>query len=896
MKKKIILLLLFFIFIFGISSCGIEENPTPTPDPIQEQLKKPVLTLSSDKIEWEKVENATKYIININGVDRANITNTYYELSNFDEDGEYIVKVQAVDIENKTSDYSDELKVTIDRRKALNTPVLTVSDNNLEVSWKIVDLATGYIININGEDKEPLSTTQRKYQIPTDHSGTYEIKVKAITTLKNYKDSEYSDIVKLTFKYETQLESPIVKNTGGMIEWEAIENASKYIVSVNNEEIVTTDTKYILPKESKEEYNIIVFAASDDKRYEKSVASNIITYIPTQMGYLSGNDIDFSIYENTSAYVQVRTADEFLTALKNAQLSYETTLTSIKNNGYVEVENAHKYEGNWKTLLSNGLFIKNSDGTFTKIPADTKFSNPNYTNEMEYYKVGYVVRNNTRKNEGNWQNALNKGLFLKNSDGTFTKIPVDTPFTDPNYTASMTYYEESPYIKVEYTQQLISPGSVHVIEIMNDLELGWNKLSEAAKATNMVQNFTKASSETAYTMSSMFKEYGMSQILVQRINDLLIYSKNGSKITHGGFKVNYCKNVVFRNIEMDEMWQWEDSKLSTTAKVGDMDAFGWAYFKIGYSDDIWIDHCTFGKSYDGQIDIANTTQDTLGTYKYAPYGSDNTSNVHISWCNFKAGSDDPNGYLMKMMAEIEADYQAGNNNYLYYKALRDAGITKEQIIYGIAIPQKKAFLCGDTGNGNDDLTYNYNLTLSIDNCYFKNIEDRLPKVRGGNAYVTNSIFDNSEYYTYRTELKTANVASKVSNINSSWKCALVSQGFVVGCDGSIYSENCIFKGIYSLLKNNDGIGNGGAKLINCSYQVEPTDSVYIGSSFDENEQFSKNGSLDYDEFFFRTNDNKAPFVQKIISLDNLESNLLNSKYKVGINTTYEEGYLLKSYK
>ena len=51
-----------------------------------------------------------------------------------------------------------------------------------------------------------------------------------------------------------------------------------------------------------------------------------------------------------------------------------------------------------------------------------------------------------------------------------------------------------------------------------------------------------------------------------------------------------------------------------------------------------------------------------------------------------------------------------------------------------------------------------------------------------------------------------------------------------------------------------------------------------------------------DEFFFRTNDNKAPFVQKIISLDNLESNLLNSKYKVGINTTYEEGYLLKSYK
>ncbi len=51
-----------------------------------------------------------------------------------------------------------------------------------------------------------------------------------------------------------------------------------------------------------------------------------------------------------------------------------------------------------------------------------------------------------------------------------------------------------------------------------------------------------------------------------------------------------------------------------------------------------------------------------------------------------------------MMDKIEQEYQSGKTNYLYYNKLRDSGITFEEILYGIAIPQKKGFLFGDSGN------------------------------------------------------------------------------------------------------------------------------------------------------------------------------------------------------
>lgn len=455
-------------------------------------------------------------------------------------------------------------------------------------------------------------------------------------------------------------------------------------------------------------------------------------------------------------------------------------------------------------------------------------------------------------------------------------------------------------------------GKVHVIEITQDLNLGYYKLSEESKKkTEIVEDFCRrnANQISKFSMSEMFNENGISQIKVENTSNLLVFSKNGSKITHAGFKLTSDTNVVFRNLEFDEIWQWEDSSDSEVGAVGDYDAFGWAYFKIAFCGYVWIDHCTFGKSYDGQIDYSNPVYDANpGTAFRAPYGAKGPNGLHISWCSFNAGSDDENGYLYKMMKSIEDDYNAGGNKNLYYKALRDGGLTFEEILYGIAIPQKKGFLCGDDAkfsgsyDNADDYNFNLKLQISFANCIFKNLEDRLPKLRGGNAYIYNCIVDSSEYYVYRTKLKAKNAASLVQAVNSTWKCALVSQGMLCGNGGSIKAENCIFRGIDSLLKNNDTKNSGvyvqgGYQLINCSYQKAATDSIITGSTTESPNLFpnSSTTTLKTENFKWHTEDGKQPFVITPFALNLLEKRVTNSKYGAGAGRALEDRLLKCDY-
>ncbi len=439
-------------------------------------------------------------------------------------------------------------------------------------------------------------------------------------------------------------------------------------------------------------------------------------------------------------------------------------------------------------------------------------------------------------------------------------------------------------------------GTVKVIEIANDMNLGYNKLSQSIKSSGLVDDFAKKMNNlTDYVpMSDMLLENGISQIKVENTSNLLIYSKNGSKLTHCGFKLTSDDNVVFRNLAFDEIWQWEDGRINTANKIGDYDLFGWAYFKIAFCGYIWIDHCTFGKSYDGQIDYSNPVYNAnAGVAFRAPYGADGNNGLHISWCSFNAGSDDKDGYLYQMMDKIEQEYQSGKTNYLYYNKLRDSGITFEEILYGIAIPQKKGFLFGDSGNNKEDYDYNLSLQASFSNCIFKNIEDRLPKLRGGNIYMYNCMVDSLQYYTYRSKLLTKSAALQVQLVNSGWKCALVSQGIVCGNGGSIKAESCAFKGIATLLKNNDSNASpkvdGGYQLVNCSYQVNET------SKPTTNFTNSSSSTLKEENFKWHTKDEQAPFTIMAYTLENLEKNLNNSYYGVGVRNHENIDFLKVNY-
>ncbi len=444
-----------------------------------------------------------------------------------------------------------------------------------------------------------------------------------------------------------------------------------------------------------------------------------------------------------------------------------------------------------------------------------------------------------------------------------------------------------------FKQELKKDSTIKVIEITNDLNLGYNLLSNEAKTSGIVDNFSsklqsKIDNNTlGIEMSDMFLENGISQIKFENISNLLIFSKNASKITHAGFKVTSSNNIVFKNLEFDELWQWEDSsKTNPSYTIGDYDVFGWAYFKIAFCGTVLIDHCTFGKSYDGQIDISNPDYvtniykyDSSGnvvidkngnkssqyyTYVRAPYGANGLCEVHISNCNFKSGSDDQNGYLYKMMSKIEQSYQNGENKYLYYKTLRDNyNLSFEQILYGIAIPQKKGFLCGDREDRDE---YNEKLYVSFNNCYFKNLEDRLPKVRGGFAWIYNSIIDSEDYYKIKNQIQ---IAKNISSINSKYKCALVSQGMVASNNADVLCHNVIFKGVESVLKNNENNTTAGYELKNIRFILNNTkvegDNPSLGS-FNASQSSLTTLNFDYHN-------------KELIEFEKIDLDLLEERFK-----------------
>ncbi len=504
------------------------------------------------------------------------------------------------------------------------------------------------------------------------------------------------------------------------------------------------------------------------------------------------------------------------------------------------------------------------------------------------------------------KNLLSAGGYVKDklidftqyeNTSSYVKVKTAKEFLDALILAKYDYTSSYNESTGQIDQVLNKEGSVHVIEIENDLELGYKTLIKENCDVSIVTDFaSKSESLRPYLYIDPFVDtYGVSQIKIENTSNLLIFSKNGSKLTHCGFKLTSDTNVVIRNLAFDELWQWEDTSTTNSSKIGDYDYFGWAYFKISFCEYIWIDHCSFGKSYDGQIDYSNTIYNNSSTAFRAPYGATGENGLHISYCDFHAGEDDKDGYIYKMMSSIEEDYLHGEQKNLLYKKLRDKGCTFEEILYGTALPQKKGFLLGDSGDGNVEYDYNLSLNVSFNFCRFLNFEDRIPKLRGGNAYLYNCVADSLNYYDYRSKL--INKGGKFSDSN--FKSALVSQGILCGNGGSIKLENSIYRGIESFLKNNDSSSGdkvkGGYNITNCIYQKNSSSSEIKGSSDINNPFTSSSSTLSTDYFSWHTKDGNAPFVPELIDVEDLELSLKEGTFKVGINKILQDDLLKTKY-
>lgn len=335
------------------------------------------------------------------------------------------------------------------------------------------------------------------------------------------------------------------------------------------------------------------------------------------------------------------------------------------------------------------------------------------------------------------------------------------PETDPNYR------------KVYTANDLVAAlGSktVKVIEIMNDLDLGYNEVPASARTGAL-------RAAAAPLLHPVLIASGVSTIDIQDKTNLTIFSANGATIRHAEFNIKRANNLLIRNLKFDELWEWDESS------KGKFDKQDWDFITVDMtSDNVWIDHCTFTKGYDGVVDVKGGSK-----------------NVTISWSSFVGDDGGPNSFVRKQIEALEANRSA----HAMYNFLRTNGFSVDDIV-AVSRSQKKGHLVGanefDASNSNHRLTLHHN--------YYLNMQDRLPRMRAGNAHVFNVYVNNAEALAAQdlrnavVNAMTATNRARLTGGSATYSFDVTLNGSISTEGGAVLLEKSQFVDVLSPLRNN----------------------------------------------------------------------------------------------
>lgn len=204
------------------------------------------VTVSGNRVTWNNVSNANKYILYIDGA-RYECTTTEYTFTNLSE-GNHKIKVQAINSDSQVympSRYSNEVSVT-KLPKPANVRLEKAGDD-IVLRWDAVNSATGYQLQIGIASSESVNRTSF---VLTTHSSQLQggdgkqITVYAKGDGATVLDSEPSDTITIA-----KLNAPQnLTVSGDNITWSAAEvdgvMASSYILYIDGVEYPVTGTSY----------------------------------------------------------------------------------------------------------------------------------------------------------------------------------------------------------------------------------------------------------------------------------------------------------------------------------------------------------------------------------------------------------------------------------------------------------------------------------------------------------------------------------------------------------------------------------------------------------------------------------------------------------------------------
>lgn len=415
---------------------------------------------------------------------------------------------------------------------------------------------------------------------------------------------------------------------------------------------------------------------------------------------------------------------------------------------------------------------------------------------------------------------------------------------DPGY---YVVYNELDFLNAIIAENTSSTHAARIIEIRADLNLGYNEVT--AKYGSFGDAFT---SHALPKMHPILKQTGVGKVVIQdrdgsrsKYNEgLVIFSETGHTIKHAAFQIKRSNNIVIRNLKFDELWEWDE------ATKGDYDSNDWDYFTLEVINGIWFDHIELGKAYDGLIDF-KAGSSINQTVKNATI-----SNMRLVF--------EPNAFILAQFEYLEAN----RSSYNYYNQMRLAGMTMSEIM-AVNSFQKKGFLLGGS-----ELRAGNVFTLTIYNSYIKNLQDRFPRLRGGDVHIFNSIYDATDVYNMRNKVRSLYPALFAK---SEYNRQLTNQALVTTEQGAILMENTIIKGVSQVIKSNQVSRDhptmtGKYMVLNSLYVLD--DYVFFGSSEDENTPYVHANAEPKLEFSFNLPNGVLPYTNyTLIGVNVLENYL-----------------------
>jgi pectate lyase len=352
------------------------------------------------------------------------------------------------------------------------------------------------------------------------------------------------------------------------------------------------------------------------------------------------------------------------------------------------------------------------------------------------------------------------------------------PDGDPRYRRVTTATELVAAIRAARASD---PNPVRVIEIMNDLNMGWNEVGTLLQADGILRQNIVAKKHPALIAS------GVSLLDIQNFNGLTIFSRNGATIRHAEFNIKNGTNLILRNLRFDELWEWDE------ATRGAYDSNDWDFVTIGdgggVTSGIWVDHCTFTKAYDGVLDIKR-----------------GASAITVSWSEVVPPPTGPGSFVQQQFDDLEANRTTNT----MYNVLRNGGFSPQQIV-DVALPQKKGHLIGS--NNLEGLT---SYTITLHHNYYKDLQDRMPRLRGGDVHGYNLYVDSSNARIVKA-MRDALVAGNptlASQLASTYSFGITSNGSISTEGGAVQIESSVFFGVLTPFRNN---------------QTDVTNPVYTGA-------------------------------------------------------------------